>query len=681
MQPDNDHERRLRSILRQALDREDGPDPTWDESPAARQVAKRGRRPSRWALRLLAVAALITAGVGSALLLGAPDDPPGGAPNGWIAYGMNPEEGGDQDIWFVSLDQEPRRVVGTDTDTLDQLCPAFSPDGRSLAYGEADRSAATPTNALVVAAVSGGAVSEVFRVDVPVTAPCPVWSPDGERIAFGIPQTSPGNPTQSAEGSEVWILNVAERTIVVLPDLLATDLEFSPDGSLLGVASGREYGGVYGNGLPDGRIHLYELASGTTRILESTAGAVSFTWSPDAGRIAYMTGDSQHELQLIDLATEEQRQLSRPFMAVHGIGPVWSPNGESIVFQRSYDGTEGHEVVLVWPDDLSAEGTPREESFRLIERSGDADGSDRSLEPYLKPYWVTWSPDGEYLLFTGWTSQIDPLLGVVPATPRGMLDVLVTDQDVATNPVYETGPFVPIQSWGRRTADGLTPTPVPDASTAEPSTAEPSPAEPSLAELSPLAADTRHVLLEETDSGVPVVVTIAAPLWNGEPGAGVLCWDDPAATCAGPPGGTGLVAFAGREYYVYEEACQWSITRPETPATTVDELIEALANQGSRAESAADEITVGGYAGMRILLPMHQVTVDSCDRGIAMFGLPGNDPARYIERRDLIEEIWAVDVDGVIVVLDGLYYPDTPQFVLDELRSILASATFGASEP
>ena len=41
-----------------------------------------------------------------------------------------------------------------------------------------------------------------------------------------------------------------------------------------------------------------------------------------------------------------------------------------------------------------------------------------------------------------------------------------------------------------------------------------------------------------------------------------------------------------------------------------------------------------------------------------------------------IEEVWAVDVNGLIVVLVGTYYPDTPQDAVEELRAILASATF-----
>jgi hypothetical protein len=616
-------------------------------------------------VRVLGIAALVTIGVGSALVAGAPDEPPAPGGNGWIAYGMQPEDGGDQDIWFVGLDSEPRRVVGSDTDNADQICPAFSSDHRRLAYGEVNRSAAAPATAVVVATVtSDGEVQEEFRVDVGQTPVCPMWSPGGDRIAFGVPLTSVINPERGAEGSEVWILTVADRHVTVLPDLLATDLEFSPDGSLLGIASGSEYDGNYGEALADNRIHLYEFASDTMRILEGTESrAGSFTWSPDGERIAYQGPDG---LRVRDLATDDERVISERYGTLHGIGPVWSPDGESIVYQRCRPmpcAGEDHDVVRVWPDDLSADGTAREEILPLVERL--ADGSDRPLKG---PYWVTWSPDGEHLLFAAWSSDFDPLLGVIVAAPGSSANLVVTAQDVTVNPVYEFGPFVPMQSWGRLPSGAATPTTAPDPSgprtTGSTLAADPS-ASSSASDSTPApsaqaGSATEPITLTTTGPDpVPITVTIDPANWAGEPGSGVLCRADSGASCAPGPDGAGLEVFAGPEYEVYGEACQWSTTRPDTPAATVDEFAHALAIQGSRDESAPEDITLDRHGRKRIVLRMHPMDFEVCDGGHpALFGRPGDEPARSSDGRGQIEEVWAVDRNGLIVVLVGTYYPD-----------------------
>jgi Tol biopolymer transport system component len=390
------------------------------------------------------------------------------AANGWIAFTVSQEPSGarpDTDIWFVRIGEEPRRVLGTESDEINQLCPAFAPDGRSLAYGsvanegsDQDDAAQRPpykNSALVIADVADdGTVSDRLAIDVGdgLPPPCPVWSPDGSQVAFGVPRTSPINPDTSAEGSQVWLVTLADSRITILDDLLATDLEWSPHGDLLALASGVNER-VDGNVLHDGRIYLYEPSSGEMRSLASTLGATSFTWSPDGRRIAYATianapGDAENELRVVDLDSGEDELLAARYGVLHGIGPVWSPDGETIVYQRTIGTGERHEVVLVSPDAISDDtGLPSEVVVPTFHRTARGDEN-------LYPYWVTWSPDSEYLLYEAW-GEGAALSGIVavPTDPDKSAVALAVDVNFVPYDGYPDTATVPIQTWGREQGD------------------------------------------------------------------------------------------------------------------------------------------------------------------------------------------------------------------------------------
>jgi Tol biopolymer transport system component len=400
------------------------------------------------------------------------DSPPERFPdvtNGWIAFTASQEPAGarpNTDIWFVSIGETPRRVVGADSDDVDQLCPAFAPDGRSLAYGSVENEGGDQSDpaqrlayrdsALVIADVADdGTISDRAAIDVGdgLPPPCPVWSPDGGHVAFGVPRTSPINPETSAEGSEVWLVTLADGRITVLGDLLATDLEWSPDGDLLAIASGVDER-VTGNVLHDGRIHLYEPSSGEMRSLASTLGATSFTWSPDGRRIAYATianatGDAENELRVVDIESGEDELLAARYGVLHGIGPVWSPDGETIVYQRTIGSGERHEVVLVSPRAISGEtGLPSEIVVPTFHETTRGEGN-------LYPYWVTWSPDGEYLLYEAWGDGMAALSGLVavPTNPDKPSVALAVDLNFVPYDGYPDTARVPIQTWGQGPMD------------------------------------------------------------------------------------------------------------------------------------------------------------------------------------------------------------------------------------
>jgi hypothetical protein len=214
-------------------------------------------------------------------------------------------------------------------------------------------------------------------------------------------------------------------------------------------------------------------------------------------------------------------------------------------------------------------------------------------------------------------------------------------------------------------------TPTPDV--APTATSAPTPTPVGLLPEGPhLLTDGGEIAGEPT---LPLTVTIPAPDWYGEPGDGILIKND----YSDAPDGAGVIVFFG-DLFVYGDPCRWSTTRPDTPATTVDELMAALSAQASRDASEPVDITVDGYAGKAITLRVPDDAVFSeCDGAtFGSWGVPGPDegPFRYHQDPGQIDTVWALDVDGVLAVIDWAHYAGTPPAVVDELEAIVDSATF-----
>jgi hypothetical protein len=226
---------------------------------------------------------------------------------------------------------------------------------------------------------------------------------------------------------------------------------------------------------------------------------------------------------------------------------------------------------------------------------------------------------------------------------------------------------------------GGAPTPSPSP-TAQPSVASP-PA-------SPAGLPTgSHVLMDsqlgDGTPGLAMTVTIPAPGWDGERGGGILVKNE----SADPPDGAGMIVFAnGSGWYVPGDPCGWASTVPDSRSTTVDELVAALAAQPSRDASKPVDITIDGYAGKAITLHTPDDAVfASCDRSLfCTLADPehpdNNDPTdfchRYSQGPGQIDNLWIVDVDGQLVVIDWTHYAATPADHVAEERAIVESATF-----
>ena len=219
----------------------------------------------------------------------------------------------------------------------------------------------------------------------------------------------------------------------------------------------------------DDAISIYSVENGDTRTLVDRSGVSSLSWSPDGERIAYQSGTPEgrnQEIRVAEVDGSAESLLAGGFSSDHGIGPVWSPTGDWIVYQRRCNRNpsspdlpcrEESEVVLI-----PADG----------ELDGRAPGAGEVVLPPLRlpgadasavwfPYFVTWSPDGTQLLYTAWGGGSETSLIALPIDDPSAA-VLLHDASGMSHEgpdisVYAGDGALPTQSWGRRSdeAQGL----------------------------------------------------------------------------------------------------------------------------------------------------------------------------------------------------------------------------------
>jgi hypothetical protein len=223
--------------------------------------------------------------------------------------------------------------------------------------------------------------------------------------------------------------------------------------------------------------------------------------------------------------------------------------------------------------------------------------------------------------------------------------------------------------------------------TPEPSVAAPTKTpEPSAAEPSPsLEADLDEGPFLYSDELIPITVTIPAPGWSMDRLLGLVKNKNNQ-----PPDGAYVIGpwSGANARYIPGDPCRWLSTMPDTPATTVDEIVAALASQASRDASEPVDITLDGHAGKSITLHVPDDAVfangkfTNCDKekggrhAFCTFGTATDCLMWNAQGPGAIDELWIVDVDGLILLIDGAYYAQTPAEHVDELQAILGSLTF-----
>ena len=245
------------------------------------------------------------------------------------------------------------------------------------------------------------------------------------------------------------MLDTETNDIRRLSGLTVTDIDWAPDSTELFIAN-------------DGRIEVYSVATNDTRPVADTAGVRTFTVSPDGQRIAFErldpnpttkptprgeTGPLELDLWLMDADGTDERILAADFNANHGIGPVWSPDGDHIAYQRlcfykpppSRTGIcfEEHEVVVV----TVSENDPLEPSgTEVVIPPPETTTPDGTTKWY--PFRVTWSPDGTTLLYNAWNDRGNEPRAVVAVRVDGDRPPVVLDDtlDVSRGSSWQAAP-------------------------------------------------------------------------------------------------------------------------------------------------------------------------------------------------------------------------------------------------
>jgi TolB protein len=183
---------------------------------------------------------------------------------------------------------------GTDADL--NFSPAFSPDGRTLAFARAEETGATN---IFTSNVASSCCLQRLTVRNFADNLSPTYSPDGRRIAYVSSRAGPPQIyVMSADGTD--------QEVLASFDYGATGPSFAPEWSPDGasVVFHREVS-------RSPQIFILDVASGRVKQLTSVGRNEDATWAPDGRHVAFISDRTgRRQVWVVDTETGRVRQIS-----------------------------------------------------------------------------------------------------------------------------------------------------------------------------------------------------------------------------------------------------------------------------------------------------------------------------------------------------------------------------------
>lgn len=289
----------------------------------------------------------------------------------------------------------------------------LSPDGGTLAFVHMEREGATPDCPAGDLFVHSHSVDsgESKRL-APVCTLQPAFSPDGRYIAYIRVLRDVSDPELVKRYSQLWVMTATGGT----PEMLLDSAQisgpvWSPDGRMIAVLSEAETGTLgqsvwiipfaQGTG-PSEPIARFELPSAANGLL---AG-----WTPD-GELGVHLGSEEH-LAVYTVPVEGGKAVQVTPDAADAYFPRWSPDGTTIILTAAlqYDGNNWTPLGPMAMDMLSRQDLEREDLFFGLASIPAAGGpatpiritGESEVIPGVPPGGgVHVSPDGRTILFAG----------------------------------------------------------------------------------------------------------------------------------------------------------------------------------------------------------------------------------------------------------------------------------------